>query len=485
MAMDSTGHGAVILSGILSGQGSLKALDYALTRVSVDWFDDPVHRGLFTLLHRYADQTHGLLSRAALEDLLRDRKPGVAAQYGETYAALASRMPKQDEFLHSVNMMRVLAAERLTIEALAQGMEILRNGARDEKSGRELRGHEEARAYVVASLAEVERDCGLSATPEGNVLVESREIMAAYTRARELQLKGDAPGVLFGLDALDNVLGGGLLPGELAEVLAWTTAGKSSLCVQTAWHASVVQGKNVVIYTTETLRPQIRVKLVSRHSRHPKFGLERGLNSRDIREGKLTPPEERAFAAVLKDWDDNPEYGVCYVVQAPENPTVSGMGSRMAAIERRFHIELMIADYLQLFFPERSSRDARGFETQASIIQDAKRLCSTFNRGQGVPLITPWQVNGEGRRQLAANNGNYGLEDASGTKEAARTPDLVLSLADQEEDTSMGRHAPLNLKVLKNRDGPKGQRLQLWADFATCLFEGRDETIDESLLDMS
>jgi replicative DNA helicase len=483
MALDSAGHGRVILSAVLAGEGSVKALDYALAHVSADWFEDRVQRNLFTILHRYLDQTHGIPGRDELEDLLRDFPPGVAAEYGETYAALAAEMPKPDKFLHAVDMLRILAADRLTGEALAQGMEILRNGVRSENGSRELRGHEDARLYVQAALAEVERDCGLVSTPEGNVLVEAADVLSSYARTKELRLKGEAPGVMFGLPALDDKLGGGLLPGELALLVAWTTAGKSSWCVQMAWHASVVQGKNVVIFTTETLRPQLRIKLVARHSRLPKFGLERGLNSRDIREGRLTDAEERAFAAVLADWKDCRDYGRCYVVQVPDQGTVAGMAARMAAIERQFPIDLCVVDYLQLFSPDERQREARGFDIQSSIIKSAKRLAATHNRGSGVPMVSPWQINREGRQQLQ-ESGKYSLENMSGTQEAAKTPDVVLSLADREEDTSNGRAAPLDLAVLKNRDGPKGQTIRMAADFATNTFTARGEAASFEMLDL-
>lgn len=482
MALDSFGHGAVVLSAILAGEGSRKALTYAIQRIAPDWFVDPVQRDLFVLLHRYFDQTHGILTRSALEDKLRSRPPGKVAQYSEEYAKLAASMPGYSDFLHSVDMMRELTADRLTGETLAQAMEILRNGAQDPELRRELRGHEDARSYVLAKLAEVERDCGLIVTPEGNVLTEASDVLGAYAKAKELRLKGETPGVPFGLKELDELFGG-LLPGELALIVAWTTAGKSSWCVQMAWNASVMQGKNVVIFTTETLRPQLRVKLVARHSRHPKFGLEDGLNSREIREGRLTEDGERAFDAVLRDWETCTDYGKCYVVQMPSRPTVSGMGSRLAAIERQFHVELSIVDYIQLFKAENVGREVRGFEAQSTLVQDLKDLATTFNRGAGVPMVSPWQINRDGRRNLAAN-GKYSLEDMSGTQESAKTSDVVLSLIDREEDTTAGRRAPLELAVLKNRDGPKGQTLRLHADFATNLFRAREEMGDDSMLDL-
>jgi hypothetical protein len=81
------------------------------------------------------------------------------------------------------------------------------------------------------------------------------------------------------------------------------------------------------------------------------------------------------------------------------------------------------------------------------------------------------------------SSGGYSLEDASETTEAAKTPDVVLALADREEDTSGGRSAPLELTALKVRDGPRGRRIYLTADYATSYFYGREEP-DAAVLEL-
>ncbi len=478
--MDASDHGKVVLSAILAGGGSIKALDYALARITPEHLVDPVQRTLFIICQRYADQTRGVLSRAALGDLLRDREPGKALMYAEYYDAMAAAPPALDQFLHSVTQLRELAAERSTGEALAQGMEILRNGARDER-GRELRGHEDARAYVLAELAAVERDSGLASSPEGDIRRESDDLHARYAKAKELRLQGTAPGVSFGLEALDARFPGGLNPGELCLVCGWTSAGKSSVCAHLAWHLSTQQGRNVVIFTTETLRPQVHAKIVARHSRQPQFGLPQGLNSRDIRSGWLDERGERALRQVLSDFGSNPDYGRCYVVQVPRRGTLSGMESRLQAISRQFRPDLVIIDYLQLFYPDRSRRESGEREDQSGIVKDAKQVAATFAQGTGVPVVSPWQVNRVGRERLK-EAGGYSLENMAGTQEAANTADIVLGLVDPLNDTSHGRNVPIELTVMKNRDGERGGTFRLTADFATSFFSSRDRTTDEEAL---
>ena len=142
----------------------------------------------------------------------------------------------------------------------------------------------------------------------------------------------------------------------------------------------------------------------------------------------------------------------------------------------------MFADYLQLFEPERRSREDKEYVSQASILKRAERWCASARRGRGVSFITPWQVNRTGRQNLRTSGG-YSLEDSAGTQEAANTPDIVLALEDKEQDTSGGRRVPLELSVMKVRDGPRGRRFPVEVDYATCRFAERSTGEAELELD--
>jgi KaiC/GvpD/RAD55 family RecA-like ATPase len=469
---DAVAHARTVLSAVVAGTGSVKALEYASARLEEEHFTDPVQRKLFLLLVWYMDQYGGIMSRKALSDLLRGKRPGTSLMYGEAYDAMAALAPEPHEFRHSVDQLRDLAADRATGDALATGMQIMRDEVRLD-DGRVLSGHADAREYVLASFADAERAGGASDSPGGNVTGEGDDILAAYVAAKQLRVSGKVPGIQFGLKSLDDYLDGGLGDGEMAVVMAGTTAGKSSLCVQTAWHNAVMEGRNVLVFTTEQLRSALRVKIAARHSRLPKFGLPEGINSAAIRGGRLTEGEESALVAVLADLKNGP-YGQLNVVQMPQRCTVSVMAARAAAIARSVPPDLVVVDYLQLFSPERAGRDAREYETLAGIIKAAHRWAQTFMDGRGVPLITPWQSSREGRKQMKVSGG-FSLDDLSATDEASRTPGVVLALSNADEDRSFGRRTPLEVTVLKNRDGPRGKRFPLTADFATSCFTDRDE----------
>lgn len=474
MALSDVSHGQVVLSAIIGGTGSLSALGYARDKLEPEHFTDKTQMVLFRVLGTYADMYDGIMSSSAFGDMLRDLKAGSAQMYVESYDAIAARpLPEFHAFKHSVGQLRELAAARKTEEALAAGLEISRHGVTDDR-GSKLKGHADARAYVMEMFAAAEEAGGVSDSPRGDVTTEGDSLLAEYARIKELQLAGQVPGILFGIPALDLHLESGLGNGELGLVAAGTTAGKSSLCVQAAWYNAVMRGQDVLVFTTEQLRTALRIKFMARHSKHPKFGLPRGLNTAAIRSGRLTAAEEQVLAAVADDLKHG-GYGVCNIVQMPENCTLEVMAAKEAAISRTLpkgKPDLVIADYLQLFQAVRPSRDARVNETQGAILKHAATWARSCHDGEGVPFLSPWQMNTAGVLKMKSGNG-FTLEDLSETAEAQRTPGLVLALSHSEEDLSRGRRAPLEVTVLKFRDGPRGMKFPVEADFATCCFKDR------------
>jgi DnaB-like helicase C terminal domain len=476
--MDAKGHGEVVLSYILGGGGDLHALDLASARLDdPEYFTDRTQRALFGFLQLYAHEHGGICTRKALSDILRDKRPGSAQRMAEFYDALTAGRPEEHEFKHSVHQLRELSARRMTGDALQQGMAILnpRPGEEilDEQTKEPLAGHKDARQYVLEVFARAERASG-AMTPEGDVTSEGESVLAEYARAKELRAAGHLPGIRFGLPALDDYLTGGLLPAEMAIIVAATTAGKSSFCVQVGWYNAVMEGLNVVFFTTEQHRSALRRKLVARHSMHPKFGLRDGIDDSLIRSGRLSEHQEKALDWVLDDLKTG-GYGQLNVVQLPEVATISGMAARYAAIRRQYKVHLCIADYLQLFTPETRRRESRVHEDQAGLVKSAAGWCRSVDDGEGVPFITPWQVNGDGAASMRSS-GRISLEQhMSESKEAGKTPGVVLGLLNPEDDHSGGRCAPLDLHVMKNRAGKRGASFPVDADYATSCFTDRGQ----------
>jgi hypothetical protein len=236
------------------------------------------------------------------------------------------------------------------------------------------------------------------------------------------------------------------------------------------------QGLNVVYFTTETLRPQVRIKILSRHSRLPAFGLERGLNSRDIKAGSLTPAGEGALAEVIRDFSSNPGYGRCYIAQVARGATISQLSARLELVTRLWTADLVVVDYLALLRAEAARRDLR--EQLSEIIKDGKQLAATYRDGLGVPLISPWQMSREGWKAARppAGRGFYTLADLGDTHEASATADTIITLLEDDGPglgDDGGRRVRLRAGLLKNRDGERhsgDNSVSLTADYATSWF---------------
>jgi replicative DNA helicase len=468
-----------VLAAILGGKGSIKALDYAARFLEPDHFEDRTQRTLFLLAQRYADQTRGVLPRHALEDLFRSKPAGESLLYTEYFDHVAERRPTVSDFRHSVAMLRELRQEKLTGEALAQGMAILGQGAMVGKE--EVRGHAAARAHVISSFADIEREAAAGEAPEGDIRTETAKLHEAYAKARERRTAGQAAGIGTGIERLDEALSGGLANGEFAMVAAFSSAGKSQWVAHQAWHTSIMQGKNVVLFSSETTRANMQVRIIGRHSRLPKFGLQNGLNTRDIRAGTLDGEQYKAFRAVLDDYRSDAYRGRCYIVQLPRGATMSALEARLASISRQFTPDLVEIDYLALLRAEHTGRARERRDDLTMLLQDAKQLSVDFHDGRGVPVVTPWQVSRTGRKEVS-DRGYYTMSDLAETAEAERSPDVIISLLDPEHDDSRGRKVPLKLDVMKNRENERFVRIELVADFANSYFAPASSASDDSLL---
>lgn len=465
-------HSKIVLAGIIPNRRDL--LDKAMLHLSEVHFPDLTYRNIFTLIRRVFEVNGSVMTVMSLEDLLTKKgaDAGKRAVYLETYQMLSDMQVDDSDFRWSLEQLRELAASRATTEALVQGMEILQKGATDEK-GDELLGHIDARNHILSRFAEIDRELSMQESPEGDMRVETDDILKLYLSAKQ---NGGRRGLEFGVPLLDEK-SGGITNGELALGVGYTGSGKTHLSVQLAWHNAVNVGKNVVYLTTETLRPQVRTRLVARHSMRPEFELPGGLNTKDLARGSLTSDEEMKLQVILKDIDSNPNYGKMYIVQLPSRATISTIEARLISIQRRFDIDLCIIDYLTLLKAERRRSTTR--EELSSIIIEAKQLATTFDDGRGLPVFSPWQVSRTAWAK-AQDEGYYTTAALSETAEASNTSDLIVSLL--EPVNSEDRKVPMKAQVLKNRNGGAANNIPLMLDRATSCFS--EESAGSSMDDL-
>lgn len=462
-------HAAHVLSAVLPARRDL--LEAATRQLTPAHFPEKVQANIFTFLLRYSDTTAGaVMPKKFLEDQLRGRSnTGQSQLYLETYQTYIETFVSDDEFAWSVSQLRDIAAENATAEVLAESMEILTKGQTDQKTGETVRGHLEARTHLLERLSALDRDLQMQEAPEGDMRIERDEMLEDYAERKRERSLGLSTGIQFGIAALDRVVGG-MQPGELVLTAGYSSDGKTTLCVQAAWHAAIVQKKNVVFLTTETLRAQVRRKLLARHSKLAAFNLPEGLNTRNLKAGTLEPAEEAKLRAVVDDLTSNPEYGKLYIAQVPRSASITSIEARLARIEREFRVDFVVMDYLALLHSERARQTSR--EELAGIMKESKLLATSFADSRGVPFMSPWQVT-RAAREVAERMGAYSSASLSETAEATNSADLIVSLLAPTDNTN--RYAEVTMQVLKNRDGQTANAIMADVDYATSWFQSKAE----------
>jgi replicative DNA helicase len=443
-------------------------LERALRDLTPDHIPDRMLANLFILLERYSEITNAVLTRDALAGLLKGSKTdaGTICAYQEIYDELHDRQADEADFRWSLEQVRELAADRATTEALTEGMEILTRGVEAEK-GAVLKGHADARLHVLTRFGEIDRQLSMQDAPEGDMRGEGKDILAEYQAQEQARIEGRGQGISFGVPPLDERVGG-LHRGELVLTVGYTSDGKTSLCVQLAWSAVVEQGKNVLFLTTETVRSQVRRKLIARHTCVPSFaGRGDGLNSRAIKEGTLNAEEKNILYRAVQDFDLNPGYGGCYIAQVPRGASMSYVESKILRVSRKMHIDLVIMDYLALLRPDRKRTTLR--EELSETLKSAKQLSTTVNDGEGVPFVSPWQVSRTARIEAEAKN-CYTLAALSETAETSNSADTIISLLAPLDNES--RKCKIKAQLMKHRDGEKANAFEMQVDYATSRFTG-------------
>lgn len=458
-------HTRTLLAAIIPDRRDL--LDRALRDLTPEQIPDRLLANLFTLIGRYHEVTGAVLTRGALTDLLASSKvdAGTVAAYGEIFDELHDLKVDETSFKWSLLQVRELAAERATNEALTSSMTILTQGITTDK-GETLQGHADARTHALARFADIDRDLAMQDAPEGDMRGEGKDILAEYEVQERNRLAGRGRGIQFGVQALDDKVRG-LHAGELILIVGYTSDGKTSMCVQLAWSAVVEQKKNVLFLTTETIRSQVRRRIISRHSCLPVFGAGQGLNSRDIKDGTLIPADKARLQEVVNDFDANRGYGHLYIAQVPRGASMGYVESKAIRVGRQMQVDLVIMDYLALLRPERKRTTDR--EELAATLKAAKQLSTTLNDGAGVPFVSPWQVSRTARSE-AERLQHYTLNALSETAETSNSADDIISLLAPLDNES--RIAKVKAQLMKHRDGEKANSIELSVDYATSKFSG-------------
>jgi replicative DNA helicase len=467
-------HAKVVLSGILPDRRDL--LVETMRWLEPEHFANEVQRTMWRVLVKYYELSGGVLTRRYIDELAKV-DAARSTLLGELYEQCANSRVIDSEVRTSIQVMREIRATHLTGEAITRGMEILVRGG--EVDGKEVEpGATTAWEFLRSEDARIAHLGTSDAAPEGDVFVEPEEGLADYVeRKRQAAVPGGS-GIRTGITRIDDGLGG-IQPGEFMLAVGYTGSGKSMFCTQTAWHVSTQQRRNVVYATSETTRAMTRRRVYARHSRLDRFGTQGGLNSKDLKLGRLSEEGERTLRAVTSDLAEGArtgQYGHLYIAQLPVDATWGYVQAMVARVGSRWPVDLLIVDYLALLKPERK-RESSTFEF-TDMLKNVKTWAASTADGKGISIISPWAVQ-QPRFWEAKDKREYSLASLSDTSEAEKSPDILmwmLVLPDEPGKVGAG--------FLKTRDSDLPANFQMESDFAsTYLGDVREATEVSEYLD--
>lgn len=393
--------------------------------------------------------------KAAIEDTLDELLQGVEIS--------------EVDFRSSVSFLEEEYKRNKLGSGLANALEILTTGAQKGKDV--LYGVDPAVESLYMTIADIEQ-VSQGVMPEGNVFDERAEIFKELTEGNAMNR------AITGIRPIDELTFGGIGMGEMWLIAAYAGVGKTFLCVNMAYHLAMLEGKNVVYLTAETLRSQVRHRLVIRHSHHPKFSIHNGLSSSSLKKHSpntpiLTKEQIKQYEDVMNDFTDpsaNDGRGILHVSQIPMGAKISTIHAKLNKLNSSFPIDAVVIDSLDLLSPEVRRNSNR--EELNDILASAKLLATSFDNGRGLRLISPWQTSREAWKK-ASDEGRYDKSSMAETSEAERKADLILALLEDKNNAFK-----LKAQTLKFRDsGIKDFEMNI--DYDRC-YVGSSERVDSA-----
>jgi replicative DNA helicase len=250
------------------------------------------------------------------------------------------------------------------------------------------------------------------------------------------QKKEYVTGVSSGYKDLDTVTAG-FQPSDLIIIAGRPSMGKTSLALNIAEHAAVVEKIPTAIYSLEMSRDQLVLRMLCSHAR---------VNAHNVRTGFIS--EKHDFPKLVN--------AAGKLAEAPifidDSPSISVLEMRAKArrLAAKEAIRLIIVDYLQLM---RSS--IRKAENRQQEISEISRSLKALARELNVPVIVLSQLN---REAEGRDDRKPRLSDLRESGAIEQDADVVFLLFREEyyfPDNEDAR-GKAEVNIAKQRNGPVG-----------------------------
>lgn len=276
----------------------------------------------------------------------------------------------------------------------------------------------------------------IEATDRANELIASTQAVKRYYDYRAKIEAGKSGVVGTGYRSIDQLLGGGMLPGGLYVLAARPGIGKTTFALNIV--STVVKTGPVVFFSLEMSEEQITAKRIASQS---------SISSKELLTAAALPADTyKAIARAAKELAAEPFY-------LNQRPTASVAEIHSAARKVK-GLKLLAIDYFGLIQPSR--KNVSRYEAMTEISGSLKHLARSLN----VPILLLAQLN---RANSQRSDPRPTLSDLRDTGALEQDADAVMFLSRDADDLARSEDetpevTELQVILAKNRHGPTGTR---------------------------
>ncbi len=429
-----------------------EVLDESLSRLGrgTDAFFVPAHQTIFSTMVELYDARHQPVDFVTLSEALKEK--GLLDQVGGT-SALAELIDYVPSAANAAYYSEILLDKMMARRLINTCNEFSRRAYDLGEGTKALLDEAETKLMGIRDENAFEQ-----VRPISDHVIEAVDALDKLANAGD-----NITGLATGFPDLDRMTDG-LHRGEMAVIAARPSMGKTALAMNIAEHVAVDQQRAVAVFSLEMSARQLVQRLICSRAR---------INVRKVRGRMLSHNDFNLVTTAASQLQAAPMF-----IDETPGMSILELRSKARRLKKRYQIELVVIDYLQLLKSDsRRAQDSRQVEV-AEISGGIKSLAKEID----VPVLVLAQLN----RQPDGRGGRPRLSDLRDSGAIEQDADLVGLLyrpeyyADGDDDKLEDSEGKAELIIAKQRNGPVGEvPLTFIKDFTRFESRARNEAEEE------
>lgn len=367
-------------------------------------------------------------------------------------------------FTHLLSGILEAQAQIKTSNLLKKTIDIVTKGIVLKEKGEDavrLHGVRDGLSYFSQNAVELIAPIG-SVKQRGDIRLDGQDVWNEYLTAKIN--KDKVWGKFTGLNKIDTICHG-LKKGELHIHTAYAGELKTTLATNWAYNLVTRFRTNVFYGAFEMKREHIRRLIYVLHSannRWPGLGYPKPLDYRKVRDGELSPEEEKFYQLVIDDFCNNPNYCEFHLWEPDHDINIDEVRQETELLHRQIELGFVVLDHGGNMEARKKKRNKDYVIELNSVIRDTKKFALHFNFGEGIPVLLLFQINRQGKLEAEKNDGVYRMNAIAYANEAERSADVITTTYLDNKLRDAGETKICNLK---NRDNPLFEHFNAEVDF--------------------